>query len=550
MENTSRRTAARTTAKEAGRFCTPDWLTRRIVAETLGPMLRRRSREEILSLRVLDPAMGDGNFLTEAGRLLCEEITKRAPTRSEREHGGIRRRVFSNCLFGVDSDARSVDAARGTLAENGAAQSGLSRHLVVGNSLLDPFPIRRARRFDVILSNPPYVGFKTWSKDEALRARLKRDYECFDWHADLFYFFVELGLKLLAPGGRMGLVTSRYFMRSPSAAKLRRIALPHLAAFHDLSDTDAFSDLGIHCAVSIYEQSCVNAKSVRPCSGGGPDVPTVPLADVAHVRAGSQSGRDRVFVKSIAERDGHFFGTTADGKEIELEAELVHPFIKNRDIQPYDVCPSRYCLFIGDLTPGELRRRCPNAYRFLRSHKRTLLARRSSFKKVTERNWVEWMHWADVHFARERIVCPYRATCNRFALAPAGALGSIDVGFIAPFDVHPMFLLALLNSKVLERVYHGYAKELARGVYDYYPRNLSRLPIRRIEFATPPEKRQEQVAAFRRALQRGRASSWLRARRTPDVLHDVLIVLATEMAGGRRDCRAWIEQAVETLYRS
>ena len=209
---------------------------------------------------------------------------------------------------------------------------------------------------------------------------------------------------------------------------------------------------------------------------------------------------------------------------------------------------------IASASAGELRRSRPRAYRFLLSYRNVLLTRRSSFRSVTEENWSDWMHWTDVHFARKRIVCPYRARSNRFALAPRRALGSIDVGFIVPRAVHPMYLLALLNSRLLERAYHSYAKELASGVYDYYPRNLAKLPIRRIEFESTPEGRKKSVSEFSRALEKGRANSWLDAQHPPDVLHDILVLLAKEATkkwrGDEERICDLIEKIVEQLYRS
>jgi len=489
--------------------------------------------------------VGGGNFLVHAGDLICRRL--------KAEQGDI----FGRCLFGVDRDAEAVDEARKAIARHGtldaSAKRRLSRRLVVGDSLADPFPIATRKPFDVILCNPPYVGFKTWSRDAALRRRLKAQYACFDWHADLFYFFIERGLQLLAPGGRMGMITSRYFLRSSSAAKLRGIALPHMADFTDLKDSDTFPDLGIHCAISIYEKAAVRrrpAASARerdvPCF----DVPTVPLGEVAEVRAGLQSGRDSIFVKAITKEKGRFVGQAANGERIEVERELIHRFIKNRDIEPYRVMPSRWCLFVDDrLSPGELRRQYPGAYRLLRSYRDVLLARRSSFKKVTARNWTEWMHWSDAHFAPRRIVCPYRARTNRFAFAPRGALGSIDVGFIVPHGISPPALLALLNSRLLQEVYHSYAKELAPGVYDYYPNHLSQLPVPLVDSATPRADRRRQIETLRAALDRGKGRAWLRKRRPSDVLLEVLAVLAREMSRNPREgIRALIDRVVDALY--
>jgi len=523
------------------------------------PLVGRIAPKRAMSLRILDPAMGKGNFLREAANFLCRELARRTPEIKPDEKHRIKQAIFRDCLFGIDTDARAVEEARESLGAEGdldaEGREELATHLVVGNSLLDPFPIKRRRRFDVVLGNPPYVGFKFWSEDKPFRQFLRENYQCFNWHADLFYFFIERGLKLLARGGRMGFVTSRYFMRSPSAAKLRALALPHMTKFIDLHDTDAFAELGVHCAISIYAQSPTKARThAAPRDVPTFDVPTVPLADVAEVRAGLQSGRDAVYVTAISREGDGFYGAKPDGKRIELEPDLIYPFIKNRDIQPYGVTPSRYCLFVGDgLDPSVLRQRLPKSFRFLASHREQLLSRRSSFKEVTEKNWTQWMHWTDLHFSKTRIVCPYRAASNRFALAPPGALGSIDVGFIVPRDMDPLYLLALLNSRLFERIFQSYAKELGRGVYDYYPKTLGQLPIRTIPTEIAARYRHLAVAEFKRAFDAGKGLPWLSRRRAPEVLHDVLVLLARDLSGKRPshqdEIAGMIECAVDALYR-
>jgi hypothetical protein len=49
-----------------GSFYTPDFVVEHIVEETLGPLVAGRSPEQVLALRVVDPAMGSGHFLLEA----------------------------------------------------------------------------------------------------------------------------------------------------------------------------------------------------------------------------------------------------------------------------------------------------------------------------------------------------------------------------------------------------------------------------------------------------------------------------------------------------
>ena len=57
--------------KSSGSFYTPRAVTAFLVRRTLQPLVEGRSADEILRLRVLDPAMGSGAFLVAACRYLA-----------------------------------------------------------------------------------------------------------------------------------------------------------------------------------------------------------------------------------------------------------------------------------------------------------------------------------------------------------------------------------------------------------------------------------------------------------------------------------------------
>lgn len=143
------------TRKGAGTFYTRPQLTLPTVRRTLEPLLvwqdgRVRTPEELLALKVCDPAMGSGSFLVAALRVLTEAVV-----RSLHEHGRIvrrgdagasstngsdlvriecellphadrdqpderveaivRRAVVEHCLYGVDLDPLAVELARVSL---------------------------------------------------------------------------------------------------------------------------------------------------------------------------------------------------------------------------------------------------------------------------------------------------------------------------------------------------------------------------------------------------------------------------------------------------
>lgn len=98
-------------------------LTQPIVATTFRPIFERlgdrATPEQILDLKVCDPAMGSGAFLVEACRLLSEklvrawEVHKSTPrTPGDDIHTYARRLVAERCLYGVDKNVFAVDLAK------------------------------------------------------------------------------------------------------------------------------------------------------------------------------------------------------------------------------------------------------------------------------------------------------------------------------------------------------------------------------------------------------------------------------------------------------
>ncbi|MDP1571934.1 MAG: N-6 DNA methylase [Vicinamibacterales bacterium] len=111
--------------RRSGSHYTPRSLTQPIVATTFRPILERLGEratpEQILDLKVCDPAMGSGAFLVEACRLLADRLVKawdvhgRTPKNipdDEDVWTYARRLVAERCLYGVDRNVFAVDLAK------------------------------------------------------------------------------------------------------------------------------------------------------------------------------------------------------------------------------------------------------------------------------------------------------------------------------------------------------------------------------------------------------------------------------------------------------
>src|SRR5205814_8360107 len=100
--------------RRSGSHYTPRSLTQPIVATTFRPILERlgdqATPQQILDLKVCDPAMGSGAFLVESCRLLADRLVKawaihgrsEALLSDEGELTLARRIVAERCLYGVD----------------------------------------------------------------------------------------------------------------------------------------------------------------------------------------------------------------------------------------------------------------------------------------------------------------------------------------------------------------------------------------------------------------------------------------------------------------
>ena len=144
--------------KSSGSFYTPRAVTTYLVRQTLEPLIRGRTADEILTLRVLDPAMGSGAFLVAACRYLASAVEE-ALVHEGRWHThdvtsadrvALRREIASRCLFGVDLNPMAVQLARlslwlATLAAD-KPLSFLDHHLVAGHSLVGAAPEDMSRQ--------------------------------------------------------------------------------------------------------------------------------------------------------------------------------------------------------------------------------------------------------------------------------------------------------------------------------------------------------------------------------------------------------------------
>jgi hypothetical protein len=198
----------------------------------------------------------------------------------------LKRQILQNNVFGVDIDAQAVEVTQLSLylkmleGENResiyvqtkdlfnkvALLPPLDQNIKCGNSLIaSDFSLEAAELvrvnafdwdigfekimakggFDAVVGNPPYVRQES-IKDQ--KAYFQSHYASYEGTADLFIYFIELGTRLMKPGGTYSIIVSSSLLRSAYAEPLRRhlretVAIEQivdfggLAVFVDAKDT-------------------------------------------------------------------------------------------------------------------------------------------------------------------------------------------------------------------------------------------------------------------------------------------------------------------------
>ncbi|MFX1566109.1 MAG: Eco57I restriction-modification methylase domain-containing protein [Promethearchaeota archaeon] len=263
--------------KRLGQFFTPDWAVDYIIRHTLVPAITEEPDRLLGEFTVLDPACGDGAFLLGALRFLSEKVDS-YPT----AHHRLLLRSIVDSIHGIDIDAKALNDCQVKLEKASAKLLGLpadfSQRVLLGNSLIQTdihaqeifgttlekqhpvdwqqvFPwVMRDAGFDVVVGNPPFIGIK--AMDPQIKEYIRRRYRTVHQQFDILIPFIELGLTLLRPGGRLGYIISNKVLAADYGSLLRRFIVNGyvLERMVDLSHLDIFEDAATYPHIIIIRK--------------------------------------------------------------------------------------------------------------------------------------------------------------------------------------------------------------------------------------------------------------------------------------------------------
>ena len=209
----------------AGRLELPEtalavWRGGGVGATALPSATRRRMAALILNMRVIDPACGAGAFLLAFLRVASDWLERAAPSAAPGAASRRKKRLVRRCC-GVDLREEALEVAAFRLRNR---CPGAAARLICADALtmreLDG-------KFDLVTGNPPYVSYglrRTAKLGTEARRLLREQYPCAaQYKISTYALFMELAVRLTAPGGAQCLIVPDSFLAGRYFAGIRRM---------------------------------------------------------------------------------------------------------------------------------------------------------------------------------------------------------------------------------------------------------------------------------------------------------------------------------------
>ncbi|MFX1264792.1 MAG: class I SAM-dependent DNA methyltransferase [Promethearchaeota archaeon] len=271
--------------------------SQRLRTSNLDPDKRTSAIQALRTLRVLDPAVGEGVFLLAAAEWLAWTRRELGDKLSERS---MKQKILRDCLYGVDIDKRALETCRNVLAEWAGVgnDDSVLTNLRHGNSLVGwfevpsslvdarretlddllwnsfsskrrnrtgqtpvpmkpfhwgvEFPEVMATGFDVVLGNPPYGNILSHTERHLISRTRRYDVSTGrtgTWNSAAL--FIARTRSLLREGGYLGFLIPNSVLRTRQFKRARQFLLREMMMWLVIDEANPFADVTLEM-VSIF----------------------------------------------------------------------------------------------------------------------------------------------------------------------------------------------------------------------------------------------------------------------------------------------------------
>ncbi len=396
--------------------------------------------------------------------------------------------------------------------------------------------------FDVIVGNPPYIRIQTLPKDDA--HWYGDHYQAAGGSYDIYVLFVERALELLRPGGVFGMILPNKFFTASYGEGLRRLLSEHKAVWQvvDFEDAQVFEFSTTYTCLLFLRKEPTPKVTYVPAGDwlkAQPDQPALLPDDLpetltdgerlnkepwvfvpdeeaellekleavgtglgeagARIYQGIRTSANDIYVLESVSTAGHTWRlrSKALDKQVELEPGLLRPFLRGEEIKRYrPTQPARYVLVpyqvVGDkaelIPPEKLHAQFPLTWDYLEANREALEERERG--RMKHEGWYGYVYPKNLErFSRSKLMTPDIAPSASFAFDPDGEYYFVSGYGISldTFRESSLYILGLLNSRLLDFFFKRVSTKLRGGFYRYFTQFIERLPIRRINFDDPAD---------------------------------------------------------------
>lgn len=491
--------------------------------------------EALAAMRFCDVAASDGKIALAFVEKLAGarvKLNKYLGT-AGRSAGKFAAEFIRKGLCATDCSAAALDALRAALMlKYGAAPA--DGHFVWGSVLVDG--VMDGDQFDLIISKPPHVRGEHFSSIKPLLG----GYASSQFGADLYCYYVEKAAAMLSPGGSAVMLVSNKWMKSRYGEGLRRffaLRPPRMVA--DLGSAPQITGSAMPlCVLSFYKEAVhdepvlvIEAEgawnglprgraSVQPYVRGAEELgeapwnftegdkksleekiyeKSIPLAScVGGVYRGVLTGLNEAFVIDAAEAE------EIAAKE-PASASMLVPFYTGREVKRYYLPPAKKRLIFMPKGYTDRRRELEEPDRWFAGNHSLIASRLAPFERKAAKRRDKGDYWWELRpckyygvFERDKIILPV-ITKRLSAAASEGASYVNDKCCV--IEGCDWFLLALLNSKLMDYVFRSRSPELLNGYFELRTSALSALPVRRVNLENAAQRAlKEEIAGAGKKL--------------------------------------------------
>ena len=362
--------------------------------------------------------------------------------------------------------------------------------------------------FDAVIGNPPYIRQEEFAD---IKPYLKQHYRTFTGTADLFVYFIELGLRNLRPGGIFNFITSNKWMRATYGQPLRNVIKQHrINSIVDFGDLPVFEEaIAYPCIVGLEKSKpkrsfdAANVTTLQFAEGleaylDEVRIEVLPEALPDNGWTLSDSNSQRLFakIKQAGTPLGEFVGgkfyygiktgfndafvidrATRDRLITEDPKceEIIKPFLRGRDVKRWVLQPQDLWLIFT--RRGIDINVYPSIKKHLEGYKSRLIPGSPGGRKPGSYEWYEIQdnvaYWKE--FEGPKIIIPAITNSVSYAFDDAGYFSN-DKTSICVSD-KAIYLLGLLNSSTSWCFIRQIAATKQGGFYEFKPMYVSQIPI-------------------------------------------------------------------------